>query len=346
MRLDSVKARAHLRTLDSTMTPYLVVIISLAVLTLGAELLVRGASALALRLGVSPLFVGLTVVGFGTSSPELGASLSATLRGATGISIGNVIGSNILNVAVILGVTALLRPIPIVFSAVQRDLRIAIAAGCIPLAGYALGGAVSRPLGLLSLLGLAVYLVSAYRKDRQAQEAEQLLALEEVQHAMPMGPLRWDTVRQVVIHGASAAGGLGLLVVGADQFVRAATEIARGAGVSELVIGLTIVAGGTSLPELVTSVVAALRKSSDVAVGNIIGSNIFNMLGILGTCALVAPQPIAGLTALVDVPVMLAFSIVLFPMVKSGGVVSRREGAALLAGYGVYLAYLLISAQA
>lgn len=324
---------------------FLVLSISVAVLTLGAELFVRGASTLALRAGVSPLFVGLTVVGFGTSSPELGASMSATLSGNAGISIGNVIGSNIFNIALILGLTALIRPIRIAFSAVRRDVFVALAVCIFPLIGYWTVGAVTRPLGLVCLGVLVIYLAAAYFKDRAALAEVQERAEAEVTSTLLTGDAQLMTTRSFLIQLGLGILGLALLVLGARYFVGSATDLARSIGVSELVIGLTIVAVGTSLPELVTSIVAAWRGNADVAVGNVIGSNIFNVLAILGGCAIVAPQPIDTEAAYIGIPLMIFFSAALIPFIRSGGVLSRREGAVLLTGYVLYMAVITFRAM-
>lgn len=330
---------------------WLILIGALVVLTAGAEALVRGASAAALRLGVSPLFVGLTVVGFGTSSPELAASVAATLRGQLGISVGNVVGSNIFNIAVILGVTALVSPIVIGIDAVRRDLRIMIAAVVVPFAAAFLGHEVPQWLGGLMVLGLVAFLWSAYAAGRRAGAEEKARAAAELEASLgvhapgeggaapaakpPLGE-RWWFCAVLVL------GGLGALIGGAHYFVLSAVEIARGFGISELVIGLTIVAAGTSMPELVTSIVAAIRRSPDIAVGNIIGSNIFNILGILGVAAVIRPQTVSSQVLVLDLPVMLAACLALGPLLKSGGRISRIEGACLLAAYGVYLGVLLV----
>ncbi len=323
----------------------LIILVSVAVLTLGAELFVRGASILALRLGISPLFVGLTVVGFGTSSPELGASMTATLSGNTGISMGNVVGSNIINIGFILGLTAVIRPIYVSFTAIRRDLFVALGVCAVPLVGYLTTGSVSRPLGILSLVGLTIYLTAAYLKDRAAQADIQAQAQAEVESSLlTMDPAKMSTGK-FLFNIALGVIGLTLLIVSSNTFVAAATKIAQALGVSDLVIGLTIVALGTSLPELVTSVVAAYRRSSDVAVGNIIGSNIFNILGILGVCAVVAPQPVTAQAAWFSIPVMIGFSIALIPFVRSRGHLSRREGAALLAAFIAYSVILGITSS-
>jgi cation:H+ antiporter len=320
----------------------LAVVLSAVVITVGAELLVRGASALALRFGVSPLFVGLTIVGFGTSSPELAASLSATLAGTQGVSVGNVVGSNIFNIAVILGITALIRPIPITFDRIRTDVWMAIAVAVLPLIAYALFGAVNRPLGALCLLGLALYLVLGYLRDRRAGVETQEIAEKEIASTLLIKPKHWLDWT-VVLQAGYVVAGLAMLIAGSSRFVHAATEIATAAGVSELVIGLTLVAVGTSLPELVTSIVAAARGNSDIAVGNVIGSNIFNILGILGVCAVVTPQPLEPVAAYRDFPAMLLVSLLLLPLARSGGRISRMEGAILLALYVAYSGLLFVT---
>ncbi|MGD9546361.1 MAG: calcium/sodium antiporter [Candidatus Krumholzibacteriia bacterium] len=316
-------------------------IVGLALVTLGAEWLVRGASTIALRAGLSPLFVGLTVVGFGTSSPELGASLTATLKGIDGVSVGNVIGSNIFNMGVILGLTALAHPIAVSLTAVRRDLLVAAAAALIPLAAMAFGGRIPSGMGAVMLVALAAYLWLAYRTARVAPAAEEIAAGAQLDQARPALARRSALPSWLWRSLLLVAGGLAMLVFGSRTFVTGAVAIATRLGVSELVIGLTIVSAGTSLPELVTSLVAALRRSPDLAVGNVIGSNIFNLLGILGTCAVVRPQEVEPAVLWLHTPVMLGFSLLLLPLIRSGAVISRREGALLLAGYGVYLWWLI-----
>lgn len=308
---------------------------ALALLTLGAELLVRAAASLALRLRVSPLFIGLTVVAFGTSAPELAASVAAALRGSDDIAVGNVVGSNIFNIAAILGVTALIRPIYVQLPVLRRDLAIAIAAAAMPLLAVFDGGAIGRAVGVLSLLCLVGYVWSALRADRGLEAGIEGggSAAGELPPGLSIGRLLFDA--------ACIAAGLALLVVGARTFVDHAIAIARAAGMSELVIGLTIVAAGTSLPELMTSVVAAARGQSEIAVGNVLGSNIFNILGVLGTCALISPQTVPRQVLWFDNPVMLIASVALLPMVRTGGVISRGEGGILLLGYTAYAAMLV-----
>jgi cation:H+ antiporter len=323
----------------------LLFLLSLGLLTVGAEALVRGASFLALRMGVSPLFVGLTVVGFGTSSPELGASLAATLRGSSDVSVGNVVGSNIFNMAVILGITAVIRPVRIALSEIRRDVLVAIAAAFVPWAALVTGGAIGRATGAVLLAALAVYLVSAYRAGRRASVAQRELARREVDSTLGTGG-RPGGRGATALHGALAAGGLGLLVFGSGLFVESALALGRAFGVSELVLGLTVVAAGTSLPELLTSLLATVRGSTDLAVGNVVGSNIFNLFGILGACAVAAPQRVDPWVLTVDAPVMVLATAALIPILRRDGCITRAEGGALLAGYAAYLAVLLVRGQA
>lgn len=313
----------------------LVIAISLGGVTLGAELLVRGASRLALRAGVSSLFVGLTIVGFGTSSPELGASLTATLRQSSDVAMGNVVGSNIFNIGAILGLTALLQPIRVQLSAVRRDLLVAVGAALVPWLALPFAGQIPRPVGLALVALLATYLVGAYRQARRAAAADVQLVEQEMRPAHREA--RGATIRDVLL----VAGGLALLVIGSRGFVDASIAVARQVGWSELVIGLTLVSAGTSLPELVTSLVAMRRGNTDIAVGNVIGSNIFNALGIVGVCASVAPQAVAHSLLVRDTPVMLAASLALLPIMRSGGRISRVEGGVLLGAYVAYVAYLV-----
>lgn len=315
----------------------LIIVVALGGVTLGAELLVRGASRLALRAGVSSLFVGLTIVGFGTSSPELGASLTATLRQSSDVALGNVVGSNIFNIGVILGLTALLQPIRVQLSAVRRDLLVATGAALVPWLALPFAGFIPRPAGLALVALLVAYLVGAYRQARRAAAAEVQLVEQEMRPAHRAA--RGAVIRDVAL----VVAGLALLVLGSRGFVDAAIGIARQIGWSELVIGLTLVSAGTSLPELVTSLVAMRRGNTDIAVGNVIGSNIFNALGIVGVCATVAPQAVAWSLVIRDTPIMLAASLALLPIMRSGGRISRLEGGLLLGAYIAYVAYLILT---
>ena len=319
---------------------WLRLVVSLVLVTAGAEALVRGATVLALRAGVSSMFVGLTVVGFGTSSPELGASLAATAKGATDVGVGNVVGSNIFNVAAILGVTALIRPVHVKLALIRRDVAVALVAACVPWAAIPFEGTIGRFGGVVLLACLVAFVVLAYRAARRAGRESEALVRHELETTLGGGLLTREPVR-LALHGGLVVLGLILLAAGSRSFVDAALVLGRAHGVSELVLGLTVVAAGTSLPELFTSVVATLRGNTDLAVGNILGSNIFNIFGILGTCAVVAPQHVDDWVMRMDAPVMLAATLALLPLLWRDGRITRVEGALLLAGYGAYLAALL-----
>lgn len=289
----------------------------LALLFVGGEVLVRGALGLAARLGLPPVLVGLTVVGFGTSMPELLVSLDAALRGTPEIALGNVVGSNIANILLILGVAALVWPIRTGDMGLRRDLSVMLAAAVALVPVFWLGE-VGRGVGAALVAGLVLYLVAAFRgaKDIEAPVA-------------PPMPL-WASL------GLAAAGLAGLLL-GARFLVDGAVALARDWGVSEAFIGLTVVALGTSLPELATSLVAALRRQSGLAIGNVIGSNIFNVLGILGLTALVEPVPVAPRFVIVDLPVMVLVSLVLIALIRWRGGIGRIGGMAMLSGYALYV---------
>jgi len=314
---------------------------SLVLLVVGAELLVRGATALALHFRLSPLFVGLTIVGFGTSSPELTTAVVAALRGQSDIAVGNVVGSNVFNIAVILGLAAVVRPIRVQFAAIRHDVVIGIVAATTPWLTLLTGGVVTRGLGLALIAGLGVYLAWGYREGRRAAAAEQATMEREIDAMLHIPAGDPAAGVRMLLAVASVAAGLGVLVTSARWFVGAAVEVAHLVGLSELTIGLTIVAAGTSMPELVTSTVAAIRGNSDIALGNVLGSNAFNLLGVLGASALVEPQVVASHVLRFDVPVMLAASAALLPIVRTGGVVSRLEGAILVAAYATYVGVLL-----
>lgn len=308
---------------------------ALAILTVGAEALVRGAAGLARTLGVSSFFIGLTIVGFGTSTPELATGLFAALAGKPDINIGNVVGSNIFNIAVILGITSLICPVPVRLEVVRKEALIVIVAAFVPFLAV-FGGTLHRWQGILLLTALGIYIWRGYlvgrRENEASREAQAELNLELgiTINAPPRTLLR---VGQVLL-------GLVLLVAGARVLTASASDIARLLGVSELVIALTIVAGATSAPELVTSLVAAIRKQSDISIGNILGSNVFNILGILGTTTVVLPQSIRPQVLWLDTPVMVVVSVALLPIMMSRSRISRLEGALLLAGYLAYLGVL------
>lgn len=293
----------------------------LVLLTLGAESLVRGSGSLALRFGVAPLVVGLTVVAFGTSAPELVVSVQAALAGQDDIAAANVVGSNIFNIGVILGLTALVLPLAVHRDILRRDLPLVILASL-----AVLWLLQDRELGRLAGLGLvtvlAAYLVLSVRQARPAPGAA-----AQASAAAPGSVLR---------DGLYILAGLALLVIGSRLMVAAAITLARVLGVGEAIIGLTIVAAGTSLPELATSLAAAFRRQPDLAVGNVVGSNLFNLLGILGIATLVSPLAPGALRWL-DLGAMVLFALALLPLLISGRQLQRWEGGLLLAGYGVYL---------
>lgn len=308
------------------------IVLALALLTLGAELLVRSSAGLARRLGVSPFVIGSIIVGFGTSTPELSASTVASMRGAVDIAVGNVVGSNIFNVAVVLGVAALVRPVKTDPRALRIDLAVAAVVSIIPWFSLLTGGELPRWMGALMLLGLLAFVVRTWRHGR-VDDAETQLGEALAQEVKP-STSPWRGILGSII-------GLAMLVLGAKLLVDSAVGIARSAGLSELVIGLTIVAVGTSLPELVTSVVAALKGHAELALGNVLGSNIFNLLGILGLSAVITPQRIAPQTLWLDAPLMLALVLALALIVRTGQRISRAEGALLVALWVGYVVALL-----
>ena len=291
----------------------------------GAVGLVRGSASLATRVGISPLIAGLTIVAFGTSAPELSVSLSSALRGHADIALGNVIGSNIFNIAVILGITALIHPLQIHLSVIRRDIAVMILSSAIAF-GFILYAGFSRFAGVGLLLGLILYLVSAIRSGKNVSNNSDETSI----NTPPLLSKSWWIDSLILM------AGLGILIIGSRLFVDGATSLAKSLGVSDAVIGLTVVAAGTSLPELATSIVAALRRQSDIAIGNIVGSNIFNILCILGVTASVTPID-ASEIGIRDGFVMLFLSILLLPFALTNRTISRGEGAVFIAVYAGYL---------
>lgn len=298
-------------------------------LFIGAEGLIRGSSNLAIKIGITPLVVGLTVVAFGTSTPELVVSLKAALLGNSSISLGNVVGSNIANIALILGVAALIRPLDVHAKVIMREIPIMIGISILLLL-LLIDGELGFFDGLVFVIGLVVYLVVNILIARKEKNPEIDSEFSEGLKSKLGVPI------SIVLMIA----GLGLLILGANLFVQSAVAIAKIFNVSDAIIGLTIVAIGTSLPELITSIVAAYKKEADIAIGNVVGSNIFNILGILGITALIIPISSVGISY-VDLGVMLFTAIILFPLSRTGFSISRFEGALLLAGYGGYIYYLI-----
>lgn len=320
-------------------TSILLFLIGLIILIFGAGWLVRGASRLAAGFGVSPLAIGLTIVAIGTASPEIAVSMQAAVNGQADLTLGNVLGSNIFNILFILGVAALIAPITIAEQLIRKDAPIMLGVSLLTLA-ISLDGSISILDGGLLLVLLAVYTVFALKQSR----AESMEVQDEYSCEFAQNEPR--TVRSVFSNLFLILCGLGLLVLGSNLLVDSAVEIARSLGVSELIIGLTIVAIGTSLPEVATSVIAAMKHESDIAVGNAVGSNIFNLLGVLGAGAVFAPKGISVQSSVLqfDFPAMVFVALVTLPVFYIDNRISRPEGALLLAYYSLYLGHVILSA--
>ena len=322
------------------LNPIGLVIVGLVLLLGGGELLVRGASRLAAALGVSPLLIGLTVVAFGTSSPELAVSIQSSFAGQADLAIGNVVGSNILNVLLILGISSLLAPLVVAAQIVRWDVPLMIGASLLSLA-LALDRQYGRIDGAVLFASLLLYIAWSIRQSRrESRQIKEEFAREYGEERPPSAPGR------IVINLVLIAVGLGLLILGSRWLVQGSTEIARLLGVSELIIGLTIIALGTSMPEVVTSAVASVRGERDIAVGNVVGSNLFNLLCVLGVASLVSPQPIRVAEAVLwfDMPVMIGVAVACLPIFFTGHRISRWEGALFLAYYVAYTTYLILDA--
>ncbi len=313
-----------------SLTAVLLVIGGLLALVAGGEVLVRGASGVARTLGMSPLVVGLTVVALATSAPEMAVTVDAALTGSSGVALGNVVGSNIINVLLVLGVTALVAPIAVGRQLVRSDIPIMIALSVVALL-LALDGELSRLDGLFLVLAALGYLAFATIMGLRRRSSGG-------DDGQPARSVPKDLLLVVV--------GVALLVVGARALVSGASDIARAWGVSDLVIGLTVVAIGTSLPELMTSLVAAVRKQVGMAVGNVAGSCILNLGAVLGVAGLIAPDgvPVDPSAIAVDLPFMVSVAMVLLPLAFTGAVISRWEGAVLVGYYAAYTAWLLLDA--
>jgi cation:H+ antiporter len=308
----------------------------LALLVGGAELLVRGAGRLAIALGMSPLVVGLTVVAFATSAPELAVSVGSAVDGNADIALGNVVGSTIANVLLILGLSALVSPLVVRSQLVRFDVPVMIGAA-IGVLVLALDGIISRLDGALLAAGIVGYLVRVVIMSRRS--ADPPPAPDDVDEVDAVAP---STPRDLLLVVAGLAG----LVVGSNLLLDASVTVAERMGVSQLVIGLTLVAVGTSLPEIATSLLAVARGEQDLAVGNAVGSNVFNLLAVLGITALIAPGGIAVAKGALDfdLPVMVAVTVACLPIFFTGSRIARREGALFLGYYIAYTAYLLLDA--
>ncbi|AZZ46617.1 sodium:calcium antiporter [Pseudomonadaceae bacterium SI-3] len=322
----------------SAMT-FVYLIAGLVLLVAGAEVLVRGAAKLAAQFGIPPLIIGLTVVAFGTSAPETAVSVQAALNGSGDIAIGNVLGSNIANVLLILGVTSLVAPLIVSRQLIRLDVPIMIGASLVTYA-LAWDGSLSRLDGALlfsAVIAYTLFLIISSRRATAAATADDEFAKE---FGLDETPKRYASL----INAGLVVAGLVLLVTGSNFLVEGAVSLARTLGLSELVIGLTVIAVGTSLPELATSILAAIRGERDIAVGNIVGSNIFNLLCVLGLASLVSPDAIgvAANALAFDFPVMIAVALACLPIFFSGYTINRWEGLLFLAYYVAYTLYLVL----
>jgi cation:H+ antiporter len=313
----------------------LLLIAGLGLLVVGAELLVKGSSSLAAMAGISPLIIGLTIVAYGTSSPEMAVSVMSAYSGQADIAVGNVVGSNIFNALFILGVSALIAPLTVALQLVRLDVPIMIGVSALMLM-FSVDGKISKVDGAILFIGGILYtlfLIYQSRKERNSEIQE-----EYAKFGRP-------SVTQWLLDIFLIIAGLVLLVLGSRWLVDSAIAIARTFGLSELIIGLTIVAAGTSLPELATSAMASFRGERDIAVGNVVGSNIFNILAVLGLSALVSPDGINVSNAALrfDIPVMIAVAIVCLPIFFTGFRIGRREGGLFLGYYIAYTVYLILN---
>jgi cation:H+ antiporter len=310
----------------------------LAVLVGGGELLVRGASRLAAAIRISPLVIGLTVVAFGTSSPELAVSVRAALAGNADLALGNVVGSNIFNVLFILGISALIVPLVVSSQLIRRDVPLMIGASVLLLVLGA-DGSINRLEGLLLFGGIVAYTWWCVRQSRKEMGDVGAEFAQEWRQGK-------TGLRAILAYSALIVTGLALLGFGSRWLIDGAVSVAESLGVSELVIGLTIVAAGTSLPEVVTSIVAAVRGERDIAVGNVVGSNIFNILCVLGLAGVIAPGGVAVSPSALwfDVPVMIAVAVACLPVFFTGHVIARWEGGLFFFYYLAYMTYLVLNA--
>jgi cation:H+ antiporter len=323
-----------------TLITFLILVSGLILLVVGAELLVKGASRLAGILGISPLIIGLTIVAYGTSAPEMAVSVISSWAGQADLAVGNVVGSNIFNVLLILGLSAVVTPLVVTKQLIRSDVPIMIGVSVLLLM-FGLDGKISRVDGTIFFIGGIVYTLSLINQSRQQKNAT--AEDEFTQEYGYSGDSSWLVwVKNLVF----IIGGLGLLVLGSRWLVDSSITIARALGVSELLIGLTIVSAGTSLPELATSVIASLRGERDIAVGNVLGSNIFNILAVLGLAGIVAPNSINVSEAIIefDVPVAIAVAFACLPIFYSGNRINRWEGLLFIFYYLAYAGYLILDA--
>ncbi|MGK7912744.1 MAG: calcium/sodium antiporter [Synechococcus sp.] len=302
-------------------------------LVLGGEGVVRGAASLARKLAIPPLIIGLTVVAFGTSSPELGVSVVAGLQGNDEIAIANVVGSNIFNVLMAIGIPAAIAPIRTSMTLLSRELPILFSVTAVATALAIVGHQLNRPEAAVLLIGLFAFITYSYWAARSEPERIH----DEYDEGI-------GKEAATLTSFAYLALGVALLIGGSQLVVRGATQIASGLGISQTIIGLTIVAMGTSLPELMTSTMAAVKGEGDLAIGNALGSNIFNLLGILGVAGLVHPLQVARELAWFDLPWMVMATLLLFPLVITNKKISRTEGLIMVALYAIYTTWLVVRA--
>jgi cation:H+ antiporter len=319
---------------------FVLLIGGLVLLVVGAELLVRGSSKLAAILGIPPLIIGLTIVAYGTSAPEMAVSVMSSFAGQADIAVGNVVGSNIFNVLFILGISALVAPLVVTRQLIRSDVPIMIGVSILMLF-FGIDGKIGRVDGIILFTGAVIYTLSLiYQASKHKSDSEEDEFAREYGNSEARSPIVWVKNLTFIV------GGLGLLVLGSGWLVDSAITIARTLGVSELLIGLTIVAAGTSLPELATSVIATVRGERDIAVGNVLGSNIFNILAVLGLSAIVSPDGInfANSVLQFNAPVAIAVAFACLPIFYSGQKIDRWEGILFIAYYVAYTGYLILDA--
>ncbi|MBF2089604.1 MAG: calcium/sodium antiporter [Synechococcales cyanobacterium K44_A2020_017] len=328
--------------MDSTVI--LLFIVGCALLIAGAEMLVNHASFLALAFGISPLVIGLTIVAYGTSAPELVVSVQSSYSGQGDLAVGNLVGSNIANVLLILGVSSVVTPLVVSRKIIRLEVPLLIGISIATMA-MAWNGSIGRLEGSILFLGALLYTgFIIYQSRREESEDARIAALDL--DVPPAIALERPRTGQIVIRLVWIIVSFAMLVVGSRSLVYSASAIARSLGFSELIIGLTIVAVGTSLPELATSVMASIKGEKDIAIGNVIGSNIFNILFVMGVCSMIAPEglPIALPALRFDIPVMVAVAIACLPIFFTGGIVDRWEGLLFLGYYLAYTSYLVFNA--
>jgi cation:H+ antiporter len=324
-----------------TIWTFVALVIGIVGLVAGAELLVRGAASIATRFGIAPVIVGLTVVAFGTSAPELAVSVSAAFSGTSDMAFGNVVGSNTANILFILGTSAVIGGLAVSQRIIRIDIPIMLLASVVVLL-MGLNNMVGRLEGIVLFAGIVVYtvwLIRGARKESKEVLGEYEDSIDELEVEIIEKPI-------VVLLGLVIAG-LTILVVGSQLLVNSASDIAESFGVSDLVIGLTVVAIGTSLPELATSVMAAFRGQRDIAVGNVVGSNLFNILSVLGLSSIVSPDGISVTDEALrfDIPVMIVTAFVLIPICWNGFMIKRWEGIIMVSFYASYVTYLVLEAN-